>query len=93
MGLASLMLWFGDGGGIRKAVPLGHANSTHASFEGDEQRGGGGIGSFQTQVMFEQLHGSGANGRKRNLLLARNAKLGFGKQRVVPIQSQYFGGP
>jgi len=44
--------------------------------------------------VIEQLHGFWRQGQEAKFVaFARNAKLCFGKQRVVPIQSQYFGGP
>jgi len=44
--------------------------------------------------VFEQLHGFWRQRQEAKFVaFAMNAKLGFGKQSVVPIQSQYFGGP
>jgi hypothetical protein len=44
--------------------------------------------------MFEQLHSFWREGEETQFVaFAMNAKLCFRKQHIIPIQSQYFGGP
>jgi hypothetical protein len=58
----------------------GHACSTRGSFQGDEQRGGTGIGPLQPQIVIQQLNGFRSQGQKAKFVaLAVHAELGFGK--------------
>ena len=70
-----------------------HTGSARRSFERDEQCGAAWIGSFQSQIVIEQLN---AFWRKREeakfVAFATNAELRFRQQHVIPIQSHHFGG-
>ena len=64
------------------------------SFQRDEQRGAAGIGPFQPQIVIEQLNGFRRQRQEAQFAaFAANADLRFGKQHVVPVQSQHFAGP
>ena len=72
----------------------GHACSARPSFQGDEQGGGTGIGPLQPQIVIQQLNGlRGQRKQAKFVALAAHSELGFGKQCVLRIQSQNFGGP
>jgi len=58
------------------------------------ERGGARMGPFQPQIAIAQLHGLRSQPKKAKFAaFAVHAELCFGKQHVVRIQSQNFGGP
>jgi hypothetical protein len=57
----------------------GHACAARTSFQGDEQRGGAGIGPLQPQIVIQQLNGfRGQRQKAKFVALAAHAELGFG---------------
>ena len=90
----------GDAGGLAMVAEQGaetgrgHACAACRSFQRDEQRGSTWIGPFQPQIVIEQLDGFRRQRKEAKFTaFAANANLCFGKQCVVPIQSQHFGRP
>src|SRR5262249_18539082 len=70
-----------------------HACSACAPFQNDKQRGTAGAWTFELQIVIEQLNSFRRQGKKAKIVaFARNTNLWFGKQQIVVIQGQYFGG-
>jgi hypothetical protein len=71
-----------------------HACSACAPFQNDKQSGTAGTWTFELQIVIEQLNSFWRQGKEAKFVaFPANTKLRFGKQHIVAIQSQYFGGP
>jgi hypothetical protein len=64
-----------------------------APFQNHKQRGSAGTWTFELQIVIEQLNSFWRQGKEAKFVaFPANPKLRFGKQHIVAMQSQYFGG-